>query len=121
MTDQLLLPADIKLSDLEVTFSRSKRATVNKIFVDITGNFTIKHVERISDAIQMVINHCDQITLRLTLQQVDLSALQLLYNCLKKGDKVKIEVDLPPIVRQLLVITGLSEIFNTQTLTLEAI
>lgn len=113
MSDPLVLPEDIKKDDLQVSFSLSRRKTVKKIFVNISGNFTIKHVETISDAMQLVINQYDQIALKLhDVDQIDLTAVQLLYNCLKKGDHITLEVDLPPIVRQLLSITGLSEIFQ---------
>lgn len=113
MSNSLVVPNDIKKEDLQVSFSLSKRKTVNKIFVNISGNFTIKHVETISDAMQLVINQYDQIALKLhQIEQIDLTAMQLLYNCLNKGSHVSLEVDLPPIVRQLLSITGLSEVFQ---------
>ncbi|MBR08310.1 MAG: hypothetical protein CMP48_11630 [Rickettsiales bacterium] len=113
MNSPLVLPEDISEEDLNVSFSLSKRKTVNKIFVNISGNFTIKHVESISDAMQLVINQYDQVALKVhDVQQIDLTAVQLLYNCLKKGEHISLEVDLPPIVRQLLSITGLSEIFQ---------
>lgn len=113
MDNELLIPNDIKKDDLEVSFSLSKRKTVKKIFVNISGNFTVKHVEAISDSLQLIINDYDQIALKLhDLQQIDLTAVQLLYTCLKKGERVTLEVDLPPVVRQLLSITGLSEVFQ---------
>lgn len=121
MIDQPSLPPNIREEDLEVTFSRSKRATVKKVFVDISGNFNIKHIEKVSDAMQLVLNDYDQITLRLNLQQIDLSAVQLLYNCLKKGEGVTLEVELPPVVRQLMAITGFSEMFQKSNLSLTAV
>lgn len=120
MDSEIVVPEDIKKEDLEVSFSLSKRKTVKKIFVNISGNFTIKHVEVISDSLQLIINQFDQIALKVQdIQQIDLTAIQLLYNCLKKGDRVTLEVDLPPAVRQLLSVTGLSEVFHKPKPTAE--
>ena len=122
MSSPLQIPEDIIEDDLKVSFSPSKRKTVKKIFINISGNFTIKHVESISDAMQLVINQYDQIALKLQdVEQIDLTAVQLLYNCLKKGSHITLEVDLPPIVRQLLSITGLSEIFQRSPLSASAV
>ncbi len=113
--DQSVLPEKIELRDALITLKPSKRKTIRKIKVILSGTLNITNVDQARESLLPVFEHFDYVDFHLQeIAALDLSFIQLLYHFKygfsKKGKHVTIDSDLTGESRKIIVHAGFEEL-----------
>lgn len=102
-----------EFSDFQVQITPSKRKTVSKVFVNISGNFSVINIRQIQDEVMPAVESYEQLTVKLSdIRQIDLAAVQFLNVLSRTGKAFKIDHELSASQKQQLTMAGFSDLIN---------